>query len=175
MRSDQQLVEAVLGGERAAYGSLVERYERAAQAVALRVLHDPDAAQDAAQEAFVTAYERLGSLRQRAAFGPWLLTIVRREALRLRRQQRKARPLADAANQPDPHDQRRLGDDAQELLDAVTRLPEHERHIVMLRYFEGHSVSEIAEITQRPLGTVTKQLSRAHRRLGKWLAEEIGP
>lgn len=172
LRSDQELVEAVLAGDRSSYGQLVERYERAVRAVAMRVLGDPDAAQDATQEALVIAYRRLSTLRNRAMFGLWLLRITRREAVRLGRRRVKTEPLHD---RPDPHADGRLAADAEELLHAVDRLPGHERLAVMLRYFEGQGVAEIARVTGRPLGTVTKQLSRAHERLRKWLKEEREP
>lgn len=55
--------------------------------------------------------------------------------------------------------------DAEDLLEAVARLPDHERVVVGLRYFDGHAVNDIAAITGRPVGTVTKQLSRAIKRL----------
>ena len=48
---------------------------------------------------------------------------------------------------------------------AVSSLPEHERTVTVLRYFNGHSVIEIADLTGRPVGTITKQLSRALKRL----------
>lgn len=58
------------------------------------------------------------------------------------------------------------------LLDAVMRLPEHQRVVVMLRYFDNHSMMMISQITGRPVGTITMQLSRAHARLHKWLKEK---
>jgi RNA polymerase sigma-70 factor (ECF subfamily) len=63
-----------------------------------------------------------------------------------------------------------LDDERQRLLDAVRRLPAHERVAVSLRYFEGRGVNEIAQITGRPVGTVTKQLTRAIDRLRSDLA-----
>lgn len=58
--SDSKLVEAVLNGDREAYGCLFERHERSAQAVALAILGDYHAAQDAVQDSFVIAYTKLG-------------------------------------------------------------------------------------------------------------------
>jgi RNA polymerase sigma-70 factor (ECF subfamily) len=55
----------------------------------------------------------------------------------------------------------------------VTSLPEHERIVIMLRYFENHEVAAVAAILGRPVGTVTKQLSRALGRLRRSLAEEF--
>ena len=55
--------------------------------------------------------------------------------------------------------------DAEDLLAAVARLPEHERIVIVLRYVDGRSVAEVAAALGRPIGTVTKQLSRAIERL----------
>ena len=81
MNSDSELVNAVLDGEREAYAVLVARYERAVRATALAVLRDHHAAQDVAQEAFVSAYEKLGRLRKPATFGGWVIAIARNTAL----------------------------------------------------------------------------------------------
>ena len=80
---DADLVRAVLAGERTAFPELIARYQRAACAVAWPVLHDRHAAEDAAQEAFLTAYLQLPRLRDPAAFGGWLLRIARQKAARV--------------------------------------------------------------------------------------------
>ena len=59
----------------------------------------------------------------------------------------------------------RLGEASKQLLEAVMTLPPQEQRVVVLRYFEGHPVRDIAKMIGRPTGTVTKQLSRAHARL----------
>ena len=169
MQSDGALVVEALRGDCGAFAALVACYERAARTVALQVLRDHHKAEDAVQEAFVIAYERLGRLRSGASFGAWVLRIVRHEAVRLLRQKGETVSLrAESIAAPDRND----GSLDEELLDAVARLPKHERTVVSLRYADGHSVHEIAAITGRPVGTVTKQLSRAHKRLRQWLKEQ---
>lgn len=81
MQSDAQLVEAVLGGDRAPFAILVQRYERAVLGVALGIFRDHHAAQDVAQDAFATAFQRLGTLRRPGRFAPWILGIPRRKAI----------------------------------------------------------------------------------------------
>jgi len=68
VQSDADLVEAVLGGDRASFEVLVRRHERAVLGVALGILRDFHAAQDAVQESFVAAYEQLGTLRDAPRF-----------------------------------------------------------------------------------------------------------
>lgn len=166
--SDEALVGTVVGGDPKAFETLVARYQRAAVATCLAVLRDRQMAEDAAQDAFVAAYRNLGSLRDRAAFGGWLLSIARNRAIRLARErarrcttERESAPHAGVLNEEG-------WDEA--LLEAMERLPDHERAVVVLRYFDGHDVAAVAAITGRPVGTVTKQLSRAHDRLRKTLA-----
>lgn len=165
MRTDVELVNAALCGEKQAFAVLVKRYERPVRAVALNVLGDRHLAKDAAQDTFVRAYERLAGLRKPEAFGAWLMKIARRCALDLARRRPKEAQLdteiANAAESPNGQ----LDESKQQLLDAVVRLPKAEKQVVMLRYFGDNSVKEVAEIVDRSVGTVTKQLSRAHKRL----------
>lgn len=167
MQSDAELVNAVLGGQKDAFAELVGRYERSVRAAAMTVLDDQAAAQDAAQEALVRAYEKLGSLRRASAFGSWLLMIARRCAIdaaasRPARESSLESSLEFAAEDADG----KLDEEKQHLLAAVMKLPANERQVVMLRYFSANSsVKDVAEILGRSVGTVTKQLSRAHKRL----------
>ncbi len=169
LRSDGELIHAVLSGDRKAFAILVRRHEPSVRAVAMSVLRDVHLAQDAAQDAFVKAYENLGSLRRAGAFGPWLLQIARRRALTMVRKRReKALPDQDIVAVPSDG---LFDEEKEQLLAAVLQLRESERQVVMLRYFGGYSATEIAEIVGRSVGTVTKQLSRAHGHLRVLLGE----
>ena len=145
---------------------MVRRYERAVLGVCLAVLRDQHLASDAAQETFLAAYRSLASLRNRASFGSWLTTIARHRAIRCARKHRPHAPLSMSLAQPSPPKEHDF-----ELLSAVAGLPEHERIVIMLRYFDGHEIPAIAAILGRPVGTLTKQLSRAHERLRRSLAQ----
>jgi RNA polymerase sigma-70 factor (ECF subfamily) len=172
IRPDAQIVAAVLRGDRRAYALLVARYERGVLATTRRVLREPHLARDAAQDAFVAAYESLGRLRDPSAFGAWLLRIARRMASRLaqRRGIRHAESLPE--DHPAPVDPNDGAADLEWALAATAGLPEQERVVVVLRYFEDHDVRTIAAMLGRPVGTVTKQLSRAHERLRQHLRKE---
>lgn len=171
MRTDAELVNAVLNGEKQAFAVLVKRYERPVRAVALNVVEDRHSATDVSQDAFVKAYEHLSGLRKPEAFGPWLMRITRRCALDSARRKPKETQLepkiAAATESPDGQ----LDEDKRRLLAAVVKLPKAERQVVMLRYFGDNSVKGVAKIVGRSVGTVTKQLSRAHKRLRKILSE----
>jgi len=165
IQPDGEIVAAVTGGDREAFAVLVTRYARSAIGIAMQILRDRHSAEDVAQEAFATAYEKLQSLSDENAFGPWLLQIVRRRAHRARENKQRRpylheNPPEAFANDPDP-----WNDDRQQLLILIEQLPEHERCVVMLRYFDGHSVNDIAHINGSAAGTVTKTLTRARQRL----------
>ena len=172
MESDAQLVNAALNGQKDAFAVLVNRYERPVRLVALDVLHDYHLASDVSQDAFVKAYQSLTGLRNADAFGPWLMKITHRCALGAIRKRARLAPLditaADAAIEK-PNGQ--LDEDKQRVLAAVVKLPKAESQVIMLRYFSGHCVRDVSEIVGRSVGTVTKQLSRAHHRLRKILKE----
>jgi RNA polymerase sigma-70 factor (ECF subfamily) len=171
LESDRQLVQRVLVGNREAYAQLVERYQHAAFAVAFKVIGNREAAEDAAQNALVSAYTSLHRLHDANAFGAWLLVIARREAMSMARSLPRTIPLDDDHNSlasiPDGLvEDETLG----HVMDALARLAEHEQHVLMLRYFQSQPVAAIAAITGHSVGTVTKQISRA---LGR-LREQLG-
>jgi RNA polymerase sigma-70 factor (ECF subfamily) len=171
VRSDAELVDAIRRGEAAAFEILVRRYVPVVRAEAMGILRDPHAAQDAVQDAFVAAHEKLATLRNGSAFGAWILKIARRQAVRLARQRRQTAPI-DSASTATPDDRNgQLDQESQRLLEAVTQLPQQERMVVMFKYFEGHSVRTISDMTGQPVSTVTKQLSRARARLRERLKD----
>lgn len=83
--TDAELVERARQGEPAAFGELVERHRSAVYRAALAALRSPADAEDAAQEAFLTAFRRLSSFRAEASFKTWLLTIAWHQAINQRR------------------------------------------------------------------------------------------
>jgi RNA polymerase sigma-70 factor (ECF subfamily) len=169
LTADAALVAGTLRGKPRAYEALVRRYERSARAACFAVLKDWHAAQDAAQEAFITAYSKLRGLRDPASFGTWLITVAHHRAVRVARNRHTHEQLDRL---PPPVAAAPAASGAEDLLDLVGKLPAHERAVVLLRYVEGHDVAAIARLCGRPVGTVTKQLSRAHKRLHKLLTEE---
>jgi len=171
VKSDIDLVNAVLNGEREAFEPLVRRYERLVWACALRVMHNHQQVEDVVQQSFYTAYRTLGSLRKGSSFGPWIAKIATRTATRSRQKLDRESPTDAQTIEQAASSNGKLDDGHARLLDAVGQLPKHENVVVTLRYFDGHSVQTIAELTGRPLGTVTKQLSRAHDRLRLKLRE----
>jgi RNA polymerase sigma factor (sigma-70 family) len=169
LRTDAELVLAVLDGDKQAFAVLVKRYERPVRAVALDVLGDYHLAADVSQEAFVSAYEKLAGLRKLKAFGPWLMTITRRCALDSLHRRPKETLLETKIITAIEGPNGQLDQDEQRLLAALSKLPKSEKQVVVLRYLGENNVKDVADIVGRSIGTVTKQLSRAHKRLRKIL------
>ena len=171
MQTDSELIKTVLDGQKEAFAELIRRYERPVRAVAINVLGDNHTVQDAVQDAFVGAYLNLCDLRKSGSFGPWLMKIAHRQALGCASRGPKEVSLSNISYEAEADCRRTLDGDDRELLDAVLTLPDAEKQVVMLRYFAGRSVSDVAASLGRSIGTVTKQLSRAHKRLRKILKE----
>jgi RNA polymerase sigma-70 factor (ECF subfamily) len=166
----------------------VDREGPAIVAACARILGDRAEAEDVAQEAFVIAYRSLGAWRADGAFGAWLSRIAVRLAIRrsqARRQVTWLDPLAAEADQPGQERFRTMGsgdavDPATTMLRserdaavraAVASLDEPYREVVALRFFAERSLAEIAEATDRPLGTVKTHLHRGLARLRRALEE----
>lgn len=167
--SDASLVERAREGDDAAFEALVRRYLRPAHAVALAVLKEPADAEDACQDAFVKALERIDDCEP-ARFGPWLLRIVRNRAHSVRRYLgvREASPLdvvAVASTQAGPERQLERGRLRDDLLAALAGLKEVQRQVVLLHDLEGWKHREIGELLDLPEGTVRAHLFHARRAL----------
>jgi RNA polymerase sigma-70 factor (ECF subfamily) len=172
--SDEELVVRVLHGDVESFGLLSQRYERTVLAVAWAELRDLHAAEDVAQTTLVLAFERLVTLRNRSSFGPWLMQIARRQVTDAARQRKTAITVGEPGIIESGASDSRTSAwiDEEHLCGLIRRLPDQERVLIGLRYFDGHTVVEIAEITVRSVGTVTKQLSRAICRLRAFFQQE---
>ena len=172
---DAALVAQARGGDREAFGTLVDRYADQARRVARAVLQDPDDADDAAQDAFLAALVKLDQYDSARPFGPWLMRIVANAATD-RRRRRKVRSavtldegLVAGGPRPDVLAEREvlLG----RLRSALGELPERRRIAVVLFDVEGYSHAEIAQVLGIPEGTVRSEVFHARRKLRALLAD----
>lgn len=172
--SDGELVRAVRGGNRKAAGQLVQRYLRSCRALALAVTGDIATAEDACQDAFVYAIERIDDCRDPAKFGAWLRQIVRSHARNHLRYAavRRTEPLSDSTAtgaRDSPAAAAELADVRERLLAALSQLSEERREIVLLHDLEGWTHMEIGERLSMPEGTVRSHLHHARRKLRELL------
>jgi RNA polymerase sigma factor (sigma-70 family) len=169
------LVVAARSGDVAAYGKLVRATQAMSMAVALDVLREPAAAEDAVQEAYLRAYRNLRHLEDAAAFPGWLRRVVITVALNLRRSQRVTLlSLDDLPNVPVLDESERRWSDAQRhrLAAALLQLNAHERRICDRRYHGGWSLDRLAKADGIPETTMRKRLQRIRDRLRRFIETE---
>jgi len=174
--ADAELVRRVRAGNRAAFTQLVRKYENAAYATAMSMLGNEHDALDVVQDSFLAAYIKLGQLREDDRFGPWLRTIVRRQALQWIRRGRTrcvqayvmgdcALDIARASARRHTRKQRRA-----DVWEAVGALAEKYREVVLLHYVEQWSYGRIAGFMRLPVSTVKGRLHTAREKLREYLS-----
>ena len=162
---DTTLVEMTLLGDNDAYGELVQRHEKAVMGTAVKITKNEFSAQDATQDAFVSAWMNLSALREKASFRPWVCAIAGRCALKINDRYAAAIPAIslDALDFDIPGTER--ADEYDDIHDAVAKLSEKIRDVIQLHYFDGYSVSEIAERLSVSVGTVKWRLNEGRKKL----------
>jgi RNA polymerase sigma-70 factor (ECF subfamily) len=167
--SDSELVRRARKGDEMAFGMLVRRYQRPAYAVALSVTGRHEDAEDAAQESFLVALDRLDECRSPERFGGWLMTIVRNRSKNLVRREslRETDELPPGARSriPTPDRTAEAAELRGLLRTALFELPEVQRQVVLLHDLEGWKHREIAERLDLPCGTVRSHLHFARKAL----------
>ncbi|HEY4330207.1 MAG TPA: sigma-70 family RNA polymerase sigma factor [Phycisphaerae bacterium] len=166
-------------GDRAAWDTLVDAYWQRLFGYALRATNNPELAQDLVQETFLRIVQRLGRYDDQGKFEAWLFRIlvnlVRDHGRSLSRHPTQSTvmeidgervELTDelSGKVPPPFDPLHLHEEVDALQEAMRKLPEGDRQILMLRHFADMPFKDIARTLNCPIGTV---LARAHRALGK--------
>jgi RNA polymerase sigma-70 factor (ECF subfamily) len=144
-------------------------------------VREPSEAEDVTQDALVKAYRSLDRFQPEAPFRPWLLRIVRNEALnRVRSTKRRERLALQVINDPvsgdaapSPEAEAISEEERRRLLGLIEDLPARYRSVLVHRYLLDLSEEETSEILRLPVGTVKSRSSRALQRLRKSLAPEF--
>jgi len=166
LNSETQLVEAAQNGNLESFGVLYERYHSAMVALAYSVLGNRDLADDAAQETFAIACEKLGTLRRRDKFAVWLASICRNTARNVLRSKGKDAALTAQSRVEDIE----MGAERRDVIrQAVWKLRSTEREMIVLRYYNGFSQAQISSVLDITPQAVNGRLVRAKRKIAKYL------
>jgi RNA polymerase sigma-70 factor (ECF subfamily) len=174
-------------GDEAALAALVHRYQTAVFNVAYRLLGSRQDAEDAAQEAFVRAFQSLGAFDAERPFAPWIKRITANHCLN-RLEAAKIRPFVPEADlsgpgetavtldnwpQPNPTPEQVLlaQEQSGHIRTAIAALPPGYRMAIELRHFQQLSYEEMAVVLERPLSSVKSDLFRARKMLAEKLKE----
>src|SRR5258708_8601720 len=140
----------------AVFNELIVRFEQAGLKWAYELLHEREAAEDALQEASLTAFLHLDQLQEPKAFPAWFRQIVMHTCHRMMRRERPHFPLTgDVSSQPDPHDEIEDEEQRESINEAVLRRPEREGVVTQLVYFADYYQDEIAGELDVPIPTDT--------------------
>ncbi|HET9710532.1 MAG TPA: sigma-70 family RNA polymerase sigma factor [Pyrinomonadaceae bacterium] len=158
------LVKAVLDGDRDGFGRLYDLYAPLVHGILLARVPRAEV-DDLVQDIFLHAYKKLHTLRDGAAFGPWIAMIARNRAVDFHRRSRETVEINDELRGSDTHDSK-----AAEILELIRSLPEAYRETLVLRLVEGMTGPEIAARTGLTAASVRVNLHRGM----KLLRERLG-
>lgn len=168
------LIEAAQKGDENAFAELVRRYQDMAVGYAVAVLRDAHLAEDAAQEAFFEAYRELQSLREPEAFAGWFRRVIFKHCDRILRRKRPMisdlqEALEAASPDPSPYELLESKRLQHSVRNAIARLSDAERQVVVLYYMGEHSTASIADFLEISPNAVKTRLYSARKRLRKFM------
>ncbi|WP_437229964.1 sigma-70 family RNA polymerase sigma factor [Planctomicrobium sp. SH661] len=178
------MIESTLAGNRDAFGELMLKHQDRLYGTLVQLLGSVHDARDVGQDAFLLAYEKLGTFRQEASFYAWLFRIAYNAAISSRRRKQTRHSLDEYKERVgvEPEDDRASADptrnlqtdDAQrQVRAALDQLGTEYRDAIVLKEIEGLSYEEIAELSGCPIGTVRSRIHRARQLLRERLARVV--
>jgi RNA polymerase sigma-70 factor (ECF subfamily) len=181
---DRELVARCQIGEVDAFNELVGRHQDRVYAAVTRFCGNGEDAADVVQRAFINAYRKISEFKGDAAFSTWIYRIAFNQAISFRRENRRPSVSLHAKDEDgliaEPVDERAPGESMEseetrkKVQQALERLEEQDRQIIILKDLQGHSYDEIAAILQIPKGTVRSRLHRARMELKEKLKPILG-
>jgi len=171
---DAELVRWALQGDTTAQGRLVAKYQDRVVNLCWRMCGHLDDAQDLAQEAFVHALQRLNQYRFEAAFYTWLFRIAINECLAHRRKSKRVtlslhRDMSSTSDSQGPMSRLIANEMRDELAEALGRLDDDQRAVIVLRDIEGLDYQQISDVLEISVGTVKSRLHRERLALREML------
>ncbi len=171
------LVRRAKKGDKEAFGQLMENHAVRVYRIAYSILQNQGEAEDAVQEAYITAFKSIKKVEKEESFGSWLGRIVTTRVYDLLRKKQRSQKaveseteafkfaLAQASSNP-ANDTVDLGMDLQS---AIKQLPELHRMVVMMRYTQDATTDQISRVLERPAGTIRRVLSESYQLLRLYL------
>lgn len=172
MTTDRELVSRVQAGDVEAFAALVERYERSVLAIVQAELRCPEAARNVAKITLVRAFRRISKLEDGTQFGPWLLKQARRQSINAVRSMPTAAQTVMPKGESADHRCDPEWIEHERMLGLVTRLPDEDRRLIGLRYFDDYTLPEIAIVVGSSTDQVIRRISLAQKRLQYWWSRE---
>lgn len=174
--TDETLVLLTLAGEQKAYEVLVLRYQHLTVNSAMAVTKNHFMAEDAAQDAFVTAWMKLDTLQEPKKYASWVCRIAKNCALNMIKRYRSFIPIDTVENTAlsdfvvmNPSEIYALSEEKDDVNRSIERLPDKVRKTIQMHYYEGLSIAEIADKMRVSEGTVKWQLHDGRKRIRKEL------
>ena len=181
MNHEELLLQRAKDGDQAAFGELVTLYEKKVYALTLRMCKNPEDAAEAAQEAFLSAWQGLKFFRGEASFSTWLYRLASNACVDLLRKEQRHRAAAGpslddegvyldvADSAPSPHAIAESNELKEQIEAGLRSLSPEHREVLILREIHQLSYDEIAETLSLDSGTVKSRISRGRKQLRNFL------
>jgi RNA polymerase sigma factor (sigma-70 family) len=174
---DARLVELCLQQDREAFGTIVARYQSLICSIAYSACGDVGRSEDLAQDTFITAWKKLGDLKEPARLKAWLCGIVRNLTQNVLRREGRAQtePLDEelCGTEGDPHEQAVSREEEALVWKALEAMPAEYREPMVLFYREGQSTQTVAEALDLTEDAVSQRLSRGRKMLKENVADTV--
>ena len=177
---EQELIREFKRGNEQAFNQLVLRYQEKVYWIVRRMISDHDEANDLAQNIFIKAYHSLHSFKGNSTFYTWLYRIavnltlneIRRKKIRHIFSLEREEPLQIASNDDQPLELLEKTEQQMIIRQAIDRLPEKQKKVFVLRYYEELPYEEISKILNTSVGGLKANYFHAVRNIGKFLKHE---
>lgn len=184
---EQKLIKKCMNGNLDAFDELIEKHEKTAYNLALKMLKNPEDAMDVSQEAFIKVFRSIKTFNFESAFSTWLYRIVTNTCLDfLRKRSTNVYSIDNPIQTDDGEIERDIPDDSdtpEELLEkklikelvnnSIEKLDENHKVVIILRDIQGFSYEEISKILDCSIGTVKSRISRARNNLKEIVSREM--
>ncbi|PWA11939.1 RNA polymerase subunit sigma-70 [Pueribacillus theae] len=179
MEEERRWIQEVLAGNKQAYAHIINKYKNQLYATILRMTKHPQDAQDLVQEAFIKVYQQLGKYDETGKFSSWIYRVAINHCMdefRKKRYKVKQVEINEGhilhSNHPEVIFLKK--EKSRQLERLLSSLPQEERMIILLRYVNELSYSDISELIDVPLSTVRNKLHRAKKKMRDAINREGG-